>query len=1032
MKLSYKGLALDELGEFTIAQTREVEEGQRWKVTLKVALQMFDRQYSDNYAKAREALDALRYQNGVLNWSNEETGETYINQTVTLLTAELPEEWGEYQQTLNLTFWYYDNNLTTNNLPLTFAPDTTGMVVTLGNVTRWRETWDESRFSPWHSERSMVKGRVTVGGLLLADPTIPLPDRRTQLNAKLAELKAAMNCKDGLLTYGVADGSGPVVFGGVVRVEEFNADVDQEIYEIRWSFTASYTVMPDEATFATVELDVVQRDPNTGEQFLTVSGKVSAKTEVTARTKLGLVLPVVLAQYGYGATAQELRNESSAKQVVSPESRQSPATSDQPAPIRPGGGVASPEEATADPEDVPDVFVELSFTYEFRKWRTDNQVATFKRTGSPAGPVSFGNVNLWDLAYSSRRFNEQRSQRAYAGGHISASGVWSVDRTLPVATRRARLLAQQQLMTAEVNNADGTLVYGDMTQVVRIENLQAHINQALTGIEWTFSAHYSLFPDEAGYATVEFRVSQNSSVETGDESLNFTGRILATDEALARAKLATLRDSMLLAYDYNEAQELRKESTSTQIFANGDKTAGLEESEAADGTTFIELAFTEEYRRRRADLVSWQMQSSSKEDVTTGLVLTTFTGYVIASGASADAAYGVALKVAQSLGGQAQGQMGANAFQRSAQVTWDKRQTQATNIVEFVRLSFSFEYQGKLAAGRAYIEVNVEVSKETFGVDSESVSGHVVAADAATAMAIYQAQVKAAYAGRMITGERTAVASVKTQKSGTATTMGVVPQFPPLPPFGGGSFISGGGGDDTYITQELRLDFGFSVYRPKATGTLAYRYAISTSRDFLNLITNTRVEGSVFAVSDTAAAAGAAALVATLNVGKLVQSSTRVDRQFVSGSTDVFTKMDFEYAFTDRLTGIAGVLEMRLTESVNFSGPRWVEQAIPRNEGGTGGISIMQDSGVTPGHRVIRGSVTAADVVVARSWARRQRVLLTGDKDGNNHRLPEQMEIDYEFVPRLDGVATGSGQNVRLFRVGFVFAEALPNYPPDS
>ena len=46
--------------------------------------------------------------------------------------------------------------------------------------------------------------------------------------------------------------------------------------------------------------------------------------------------------------------------------------------------------------------------------------------------------------------------------------------------------------------------------------------------------------------------------------------------------------------------------------------------------------------------------------------------------------------------------------------------------------------------------------------------------------------------------------------------------------------------------------------------------------------------------------------------------------------------------------------------------------------------------------------------------------------------MPEQLECEFEFVPRRDGVVTGDGQNVRLFRVGLAFGETLSNYLPKS
>jgi hypothetical protein len=106
---------------------------------------------------------------------------------------------------------------------------------------------------------------------------------------------------------------------------------------------------------------------------------------------------------------------------------------------------------------------------------------------------------------------------------------------------------------------------------------------------------------------------------------------------------------------------------------------------------------------------------------------------------------------------------------------------------------------------------------------------------------------------------------------------------------------------------------------------------------------------------------------------------------------------------------------------------------MPRATDGTGGVSIVQDGGLTEGGRTVRGSVTAASLAAAQDWAIQQRVLLGVDADGNGYRLPEEMETDYEFVPRTDGVAVvvgGEGEiNVRLWRVSFTFGEILPNYP---
>lgn len=129
---------------------------------------------------------------------------------------------------------------------------------------------------------------------------------------------------------------------------------------------------------------------------------------------------------------------------------------------------------------------------------------------------------------------------------------------------------------------------------------------------------------------------------------------------------------------------------------------------------------------------------------------------------------------------------------------------------------------------------------------------------------------------------------------------------------------------------------------------------------------------------------------------------------------------------------------MRVTESVTYSAVRWAVQPVPYSVNGSGGVSIPQACGQTEGNRSVRGTVTAATRATAEAWAYRHRGLLTGDRDGGHYPLPEQMERDYEFAPRVDGIAVdglaggGKANNVQLFRVNFTFGEILPNYPPPA
>lgn len=954
------------MGEFTISQQREIEDGQRVKVTLKVGVTLFQRSYGDNYSLVQALMSALATQEAVLQWTNTDNGTNYINQTVTQVSNDLPEEWGTYQMQFNLVFFYYEQNLVTNNLPLTYAGG--GAVLTLGNVSKFSQVINTDRFSTYHSQRKVVKGKLTVTGYLLGDPTLALDQRRTALLAAKAAMDTALNGSvDGLLQFG-AQGS---VFNGTVRPEEYSSEIDELKYQIGWSFTASYTVFPKEATFATVEYSAEQRDANTGEQWLMLTGKITAFTEATARTQLAAVITAATTQYGFNVQSQQLRNDSKADLVQAN-----------------GDGNA---------------FIELSFTVEYRRFRSDNLQLTFVATKNKK-QIPFGNTVHFAQEYSARRFNELRSQRSMAGGRVTASGTWLGDAKLTLTALRTALIAQQTAMLNEVNNADGTLTYGAFSQVGRVENLKAEINQALTGIDWSFTMIYSLFPNESGYATADYVSDVTTNIETGDTMLGFSGTILAPDEALAIAKLGTVRTSVLTLYGFNISQQLEANQKSRRVFANGDKTATIASLEAADGTTFIELSFSESYRQRMASLLGFKLQQGSKQDVTSGMIMTTYSGTVSAGGSSADAAYTAALVKAQALGLGREPQLGPGAFLKSSQVTWDQRQTQAANNIEFVSLSFAYEYQSRMPAGNAYVEMSTDWTTETFGNDAVSVSGSVIATTNLAAKGLYESTVKSVYAGMIITGESLRYAT-----------------------------LTANADSNSPAAQDVRFDFSFSAFVPKAVGKVAYRYGLTTSNDYLQLQRESRVQGTVYALDVATATAAVATLLATLNLGSLVADSSGVDREYTSDSTlDVFLKYDFEARYVAKITGIGNLLEMKVTESVKYSGTRWITQSVPRAPDGTGGVSIVQDGGLEPGSRQVRGEVSAATKATAIAWARQQRALLTGDNSGGSYPQPEELDVAYGFLPRVDGVIVGVGENVQIYKVSFGFSEILPNYLPGT
>ncbi len=374
--ISYNHFKLDDIGEVSLKQTRDYEEGdapQRAKVTLKVNVDVFARGYAENYALIGQLKAALQTPNAALVWTNADTGEEYINQTVTSVGDDLPEEWGEYHQSFALTFSYYEAlDTAAQNLPLTFLKTGSGVTLEFSNVKKWTEHATLTRYSPLLKPRKDVRSTLAVEGLILGDTTLPLETRRATLAGELKKFRANMNSADGRLTFGAGEQQ---MFDGVVRIEDFSAEVDHAICAIPFSFTASYTLLPDENDYAIAELQVEEKDDFSGETMLTATGKIEADSEAHARTKLASLLAAIAQQYGYDK-GQALETDATPRTVE--------------------GG-----------EDGA-VFVELSFTAAWRKWRDSNQLASFQKTapagGTPGEPVKFGQVKHWKDGYRAERF----------------------------------------------------------------------------------------------------------------------------------------------------------------------------------------------------------------------------------------------------------------------------------------------------------------------------------------------------------------------------------------------------------------------------------------------------------------------------------------------------------------------------------------------------------------------------------------------------------------------------------------------------
>lgn len=134
------------------------------------------------------------------------------------------------------------------------------------------------------------------------------------------------------------------------------------------------------------------------------------------------------------------------------------------------------------------------------------------------------------------------------------------------------------------------------------------------------------------------------------------------------------------------------------------------------------------------------------------------------------------------------------------------------------------------------------------------------------------------------------------------------------------------GPGEGYTTQEVRLDFSFTVHEPKAVGRVAYRYALQVSNDWLQLTRATGVRGSVYAATEAACATAVTGLLTGLNLGKPVRDGYVVDREYESGvNVTALVRYDFEAEYQTKLAGDNGVIECSVSESVRYSAVGWIE-----------------------------------------------------------------------------------------------------------
>lgn len=636
---------------------------------------------------------------------------------------------------------------------------------------------------------------------------------------------------------------------------------------------------------------------------------------------------------------------------------------------------------------------------DLQKEGSDHLRAAFTKTGS--GVIELGKVTNFRKGFRQSYYSEWRNLRERSTGQGACSGELLVTTTaVAVATRRAELKTLIDQLEEELNDKDGTLAYGPeggrfFDQLVKVENFSAEINQAVNGIRWTMDFSYTNYPNEATYAGADYTVDSREDKEAGDQVFTISGRIIAATETIALTKLAAIRTAAMTQYGFNASHLVSAGKTPRHINAD-------------DGATFLEMAVNETYRMRMSNVLSYTLQVTTGVEDTNGMMTLTYSGKVVASGATASSAYTTAAAKARELGDN------KHPFRVSGRLTRNDRQTDSTAAVEHISVDFSFDY--KVKATRVYLEVESSTSSDTFGADVERVSGFVVAASYATAVQMYRDLVRNAYDNRLVQNEDLGQGAQRMAKGAYSST---------------GTWTASSGTTDLFT----RLSFSFNAFKEK-TGGHALQYAVTSSYDYVALSEQVSVKGTL---SGTQAVLQAALDRASGNVlDTFLNGFVTGTRKRVSGdrngnrqkaaAIDALLTVEFSETYQGRIPSLSQIIECEVSEDIVYSGTRYVAQDIPD------GPSIVQDCGITPGSRVISGSVIAATEAACMTFIESMRVLAfpTGTGGGvaptTRYRNPARISTSFTFVPQTSGVPRGEGANFQAVKKTFEFSEILPSF----
>ncbi|MCC7376967.1 MAG: hypothetical protein IT581_20070, partial [Verrucomicrobiales bacterium] len=256
-------------------------------------------------------------------------------------------------------------------------------------------------------------------------------------------------------------------------------------------------------------------------------------------------------------------------------------------------------------------------------------VAKFTRTGSTTDIV-LTNITGWDESRQTTWMNDLKSIPEKTEGRIAVKGFIRCDTSTDLAVRRSSMLEEKQALLAGLEGAEGTLTRGTFSQVVRIDTLNAQVDQASNDIPFSFTARFTVWPEESSYATERFSVSEGTRREDGQTTVVFRGTIQAHSLAHAKARLGQLRTAVQGTYSGAQAIRVVSSDLDSSYISSGAKQI-TQTSQLEAG--FVELQFNETWIvwNTVTQALSMEYTVRRRRDLVNSRIITEISGQLFAS-----------------------------------------------------------------------------------------------------------------------------------------------------------------------------------------------------------------------------------------------------------------------------------------------------------------------------------------------------------------------------------------------------------------